>query len=211
MNLSFFALVNIVLAIFTVQILDGCTKTEVPVPTQTATSTATSTDVHTLPIRKSIHPWAYDDFVATHVTDAMLAANAGALCPNYSKVDHKAFWVAMVRATAYYESGYHVDQDYTESFPDTNGNKQISSGLLQLSLDDSKNYPTPSCKKMNTTAIIHTAEPNLACGIEIMDYRIKKYPGQAIGPKPVLGSYWSTIRDAKILPMLKADIPECFQ
>lgn len=148
--------------------------------------------------------WKYDAFVESRLTEKMVTTAPGGLCLKWNPTMAKKFWVSLIRATAYSESGYNPNTDYTEKFPDDKGNLQISSGLMQLSVDDRKKG-TPVCSKL-TKENIHDPEINLGCSIEIMNWLIGSRPTLQAS----LGRYWSTIRDGKIFSQMKREIPECF-
>jgi len=134
----------------------------------------------------------------------MRGANPGDLCPRYSSSISTQFWVALFKSTANAESGYNPNDDYTESFKANSGARQVSSGLLQLSLDDRSRGG--ACSAMTTTAAIHNGPTNLACGARIMDALI----GSRGSLRASLGRYWSTIRDGKINAQMRREVPQCF-
>lgn len=135
-------------------------------------------------------PAAYDAAVAALVTPKMLAANPGSLCP--SGKANVSFWQALIKATAKAESNWDPNADYVEKFTGANGQKQVSSGLLQISLDD-KAKGTPNCLKLSA-ATIHDPILNISCSLEIMNILVGTRETLRIS----LGRYWSTIRDSKV-------------
>lgn len=148
--------------------------------------------------------WTYNAFVAAHLTPEMLAAKPGDLCPNANNMGLTQFWQAMVYATVDAESGGNPNDDYKESFASDSGTAQVSSGLLQLSLDDAKRGG--NCAGLSS-ANIHDPQTNLKCGIEIMADLL----GTRSTMRASLGRYWSTIRDGKTDAKVKAILPGCFQ
>jgi hypothetical protein len=134
----------------------------------------------------------------------MRSARPGDLCPRYSSSIATKFWVALFKATANAESNYNPNDDYVEKFSANNGKRQVSSGLLQLSLDDKSRGG--ACSQMSTTAAIHNGQINLACGARIMEALI----GSRSSLRSSLGRYWSTIRDGRVNSQLRREVPQCF-
>ncbi len=152
--------------------------------------------------------WTYDGLVKAHITPAMLAVPLGDLCPNSDRgVDIKAFWANLLKATAFEESGWNTGTKYQESFADTAGKFQISQGLFQLSLDDSKRKG-PGCKALNMATILQ-GPPNALCAIEIVDQLITANTKKTL--RENLGRYWSTIRDGKMNGLMATYMPLCYK
>lgn len=151
------------------------------------------------------NPWKkeWGEFVRTHVSQKLLAQSPGDLCPK-GKADAN-FWDALLEATVKLESNFKPYMQYRESFEDDEGNKQISAGLLQLSLDDRKRN-TPYCSRFTVMDNVLDPINNLGCGLEIMD----RLAGSRPTLRESLGRYWSTIRDHKIDDYLRKKIPSCF-
>jgi hypothetical protein len=170
-------------------------------PQQAQQSPRQSNDV---PSSRSARGWSYDQFVAGLISSKMRSANPGDLCPRYSDAISTQFWTGLFRATANAESGYNPNNDYAEKFKANNGSRQVSSGLLQLSLDDKSRGG--ACSAMTSSAAIHNGQTNLACGARIMDALI----GSRDSLRASLGRYWSTIRDGKINSQLRREVPQCY-
>ncbi|MAV90528.1 MAG: hypothetical protein CL676_03840, partial [Bdellovibrionaceae bacterium] len=55
--------------------------------------------------------------------------DVASFCPNYSNLDEyerRDFWVYLISAMAYFESGFDPSTDYREAFNDSHGNPVIS-------------------------------------------------------------------------------------
>lgn len=187
--------------LFLAIVLVACTKTETNTVTVTETKTETKTDTTNKVIATG---WFYDDFVTSQLTPKLLLSNPGTLCPKWKKEMGPKFWLAFVKATAFRESSFNPKSQYVEKFTDDKGNPQVSQGLMQLSLDDTKKK-TPWCLKLTPTTILEP-ETNLGCAIEIMNWLVDSRPTL----QESLGRYWSVIRNGKVLPDLKTSMPECF-
>lgn len=147
--------------------------------------------------------WSYDMIIHGNLALEHFTPR-GDLCPT-EEVRFPVFWAALWKATAYVESGWHSDSTYTEKFTDSEGVRQVSRGLLQLSYDDEGRGP--NCK--NLRARIYEPETNLLCGLDIAKQLIKQHKKPTL--RENLGRYWSTIRDGKVIPLLRKYVPDCFR
>ena len=90
-------------------------------------------------------------------------------CPKYSNLNNQGrgdFWVHLISKLAYFESSYNPQTTYTERFPDNNGNRVISRGLLQLSIESANgNY---ACGLRNANEF-HDPKINLECTVRIFN------------------------------------------
>lgn len=130
-----------------------------------------------------------------------------AFCPAYltrSADDKKIFWVGLLSIVARPESNFKPETKYTESFPDAQGNKVISRGLLQISIE-SANQKKYSCA-IKKAEDLHDPGTNLTCGVKILDAWVKTDNVIATYGKGAPrggGRYWSTLREKnKHLPEL---------
>jgi hypothetical protein len=120
-------------------------------------------------------------------------------CPGYAsrtESDRAIFWAGLISIIARPESNFKPESSYTESFPDSQGNKVISRGLLQISIE-SANQRRYSCG-IKKAEDLHEPETNLVCGVKILDAWVKtdNVIATYIGQKPVGGGrYWSTLRE----------------
>ncbi len=103
--------------------------------------------------------------------------------------DHRAFFKAMAIA----ESGLDRTQFYRE--PEAIGGMN-SIGLLQLSLEDQKNYRIDCGWKVESD--LTNPITNLRCGAIMLDLLRQKYSGKSIWEYG--GKYWSVLRAKKFWP-----------
>jgi hypothetical protein len=126
-------------------------------------------------------------------------ADIDKFCPGYksqNEADRITFWAGLISAIARPESNFKPETTYTEIFSDGQGNKVVSRGLLQISIE-SANQARYACA-IQKPEDLHDPKVNLACGVKILDYWIKKDNVLATyrGQKPVGGGrYWSTLRE----------------
>jgi hypothetical protein len=149
--------------------------------------------------------WFYDNHVASLLTPKMISARPGDLCPKYSSAIATRFWQGLFKATANAESGYDPKNGFTEKFKSNSGSQQVSQGLMQISVDDGRNY-RGGCSAITSTATIQDPHNNLRCSATIMDRLI----GRSSNMRASLGRYWSTIRDRKVDSQLRREVPQCF-
>lgn len=98
--------------------------------------------------------------------------------------------VSFIKGIAYAESGYDPRQVYKE--PASIGGMN-SIGLLQLSLNDQKNYKLDCGWK--TEDDLKNGASNIKCGIQIMSRLCAKHPGETI--LECGGRYWSVLRPTR--------------
>ena len=122
----------------------------------------------------------------------------GAYCPKYLEYGtHKRgdFWVHLISKLAYFESSYNIDETYQEEFPDNDGNRVISRGLLQLSIESANgNY---NCK-LNNAQELHDPKTNLECAVRIFNKLVVKdgtIARKLNGKWQGASRYWSPFRD----------------
>jgi hypothetical protein len=128
-------------------------------------------------------------------------------CPAYltrSADDRKIFWVGLLSIVARPESNFKPETKYTENFADAQGNKVVSRGLLQISIE-SANQKKYSCG-IKKAEDLHDPAINLECGVKILDAWIKTdnvIATYGTGAAQGGGKYWSTLREKnKHLPEL---------
>lgn len=95
-------------------------------------------------------------------------ADITTFCANYGNLntyDKKNFWVYMLSAMSELESGQDPTQSYTEAFNDANGNRVVSRGLLQISIESANSY---GCG-FTAASQLHDPQRNLACGLRILN------------------------------------------
>ena len=159
--------------------------------------------------------WAESAFVMEHITEAMLAANPGPICPRYAAIDRLHFWDVFIKAIVSAESSFNPESYMTENqgIDRVTGSLTKSEGYLHLSYKDTihqyyKDLPAVqeiSWPKRN----IRDPHINLAAGLAIMDERIRR---TGVDVTNALGPYWSTVAKwpQKLGANLKAWIPECY-
>jgi hypothetical protein len=114
-------------------------------------------------------------------------------CPGYKAQDStgkKIFWVGLLSIVARPESNFRPETKYAENFNDANGNKVISRGLLQISIE-SANQRKYSCN-IKRAEDLHDPVINLACGVKILDAWVKAdnvIATYGVGPSRGSGHY----------------------
>jgi hypothetical protein len=127
--------------------------------------------------------------------------DVGKFCPAYaskSEAERVMFWAGLVSIIARPESNFKPEVTYTESFSDSQGNKVISRGLLQISIE-SANQKRYSCA-IKKAEDLHDPQVNIACGVKILEAWVKADSVIAtyLGQTPIGGGrYWSTLREKK--------------
>ncbi len=120
-------------------------------------------------------------------------------CPAYSTrnaEDRKVFWVGLLSIVARPESNFKPEAKYTENFADAQGNKVVSRGLLQISIE-SANQKKYACG-IKKAEDLHDPAANLACGVKILDAWVKTdhvIAAYGTGAPRGGGRYWSTLRE----------------
>lgn len=110
--------------------------------------------------------------------------------------DRKVFWVGLLSILASPESNFKPGTKYTENFRDAQGNKVVSRGLLQISIE-SANQKKYACGIKNAEDL-HDPATNLACGVKILDAWVKAdnvIATYGSGAPRGGGRYWSTLRE----------------
>lgn len=121
-------------------------------------------------------------------------------CPRYSELGENLrlqFWASLISWMARFESGFDPAETYTESFPDAQGNRVVSRGLLQLSIE-SANQSRYGCA-VNKAVDLHEVRTNLACGTRILSVWVHNdgYAGKTLKSGQKGGArYWSVLRDS---------------
>ena len=96
-----------------------------------------------------------------------IPADIDHFCPSFKEYDQetkKDFWVMFLSAMARYESNFNTDLQFREPFNDSKGNRVISRGLLQISIESARGY---GCQ-MASADELHNPAKNLECGVRIM-------------------------------------------
>lgn len=120
-------------------------------------------------------------------------------CPNYVALDSTArrkFYIMLLSALAKFESNYKPTTTYTEKFPDAKGNRVVSAGIFQLSVESGNGY---YCN-LKKTADLFDPETNFNCAARIMNKWIvtdKIIGGFVDGRWRGMARYWSPFRSAE--------------
>ena len=137
--------------------------------------------------------------VARTSLSALNPADIQSFCPAYAQLDADSrvkFWVGLLSAIAKFESNFKPETEFIEKLIDREGNRVVSRGLLQLSIE-SANQDRYAC---NITAQkdLHDPEINLSCGARILatwveaDDLVASTVAENIGG----GRYWAVLRPA---------------
>lgn len=123
-------------------------------------------------------------------------ADVGTFCPNYKNLsdsNRKAFWTFLLSAMTRFESNFNPDSKYTESFKDSKGQRVVSRGLLQLSIESANAYGC-GFKSANE---LHDPLRNLSCGLRILNRWMaadQRIAGKVNGGWRGGARYWSVLR-----------------
>ena len=133
-------------------------------------------------------------------------------CPKYDSLgesDKKLFWISLIAAMVRFESFFNPDTFYVESFKDSNGDRIVSRGLAQLSIESSLGYGCP----INDAMELHDPKVNLECTIRILDRWVGRdgvisdnNAGKWLGG----ARYWAVLRKESTLNKIK-DITSNFE
>ena len=74
------------------------------------------------------------------------------------------FWAYLISIMSERESNFNPEAFYVEAFNDANGERVVSRGLLQLSIESARGYSCP----VETGQDLHDPELNLICTVKIM-------------------------------------------
>ena len=124
------------------------------------------------------------------------AVNASALKSDVKmpckKLASKDCLIQTISIMAKYESSFNPQEKYTEGFSDAQGNKVISRGLLQISIE-SANQKAYGCN-ITKAEQLHDPKTNLECAVKIAVKWINQ-DGVFFGSDKLgLGRYWSVGR-----------------
>lgn len=117
-------------------------------------------------------------------------------CPAYGQLnerDKKNFWVYLLSSMAELESSHKPEMSYTEAFNDAQGNRVVSRGLLQISIESGNGY---GCG-FKTASELHDPLKNLDCGLRILNKWVGndgKIAGQIGATWQGGARYWAVLR-----------------
>ncbi len=142
----------------------------------------------------------------TQVTESAVAATSlsdqlpediQTFCPRYPTLgpDFRVmFWAGLLSAMAKFESNFNPETVFMEELRDGNGDRVISRGLLQLSVESAKQRRY-GCKIV-TAKDLHDPAVNLSCAARILatwveaDGAVASVNGETTGG----ARYWSVLR-----------------
>lgn len=130
-------------------------------------------------------------------------------CPTYgqhSDEERKAFWSYLMSSLMRYESNYDPSVTYTEPFNDASGNRVVSRGPLQLSIESANGY---GCG-ISDPRELHDPQTNLSCSVRIMNRWIERdsviQSRTATGNWRGLARYWSPFRRSSQRSAMQAQV-----
>lgn len=107
------------------------------------------------------------------------------------------FFVMLFSSLAKYESGFKPSSTYTEAFPDAKGNRVVSRGLFQLSIE-SVNGARYKCG-IKKAEELHDPKTNIICAVKVANALVKENNVVASGSAGAwkgMARYWSPFRTA---------------
>lgn len=118
-------------------------------------------------------------------------------CPHYAALEPDGrirFWVTLLSAMARFESNFNPDTAFTEVLEDSAGNRVVSRGLLQLSIE-SANQRRYGCA-IDDPQDLHDPAINLSCGARILSVWVEADGVVAYADSRIRGGgrYWSVLR-----------------
>lgn len=126
----------------------------------------------------------------------VIPADKGLFCPRYQELSYeqrKQYWAFLISSMVKFESNFKTNTTYKEGFNDSNGNRVISRGLLQISIESANSY---GCGFKNSQEL-HDPKKNLSCGIRILDRwldRDNRIAGKVGGKWQGGARYWAVLR-----------------
>jgi hypothetical protein len=104
------------------------------------------------------------------------------------------FWVALVSAIAEFESDLKPQTQFTETLRDTEGQRVVSRGLLQISIE-SANQERYACR-IQAPNDLHNPTTNIRCGVKILAHWVQSDGVIAASGRDYKGGarYWSVLR-----------------
>ncbi|MGZ3840678.1 MAG: transglycosylase SLT domain-containing protein [Bdellovibrio sp.] len=143
----------------------------------------------------TVHVNAELDRLGKNLLD-VVPADKTLFCPKYGQLSYdqrKQYWAFIISAMARFESNFKTDSTYKESFRDSHGNRVVSRGLLQISIESGNSY---GCGFKDAQEL-HDPKKNLSCGIRILDRwldRDGRIAGKVGGSWKGGARYWAVLR-----------------
>lgn len=158
-------------------------------------------------INREGHIWP-DQFNYDEITRKMISAFFDSLvevefkdfekfCPEFKDFNldqKKEFFVALFSFMSKYESNFDTNATFREPFRDRSGERVVSSGLLQVSIESCRGYGT----SLDNKEELLEPERNLECSVRIMNRWSKRdnYIASKINGRWRGGArYWAVLRD----------------
>ncbi len=121
----------------------------------------------------------------------------GTYCPGYTNLDNESrvkFWVGLLSVMAEFESDLDPQTRYTETIRDNQGQRVVSRGLLQISIE-SANQKRYSCR-IKTANDLHDPATNIRCGARILSSWVASdgVVTASSGKNRGGARYWSVLR-----------------
>lgn len=123
-------------------------------------------------------------------------------CPNFKNLteDQRVeFYAQLLSIMVKFESSYKPETTYTEGFDDAKGNRVISRGLLQISIESGNSYDCQIKKAQE----LHDPFVNLSCGVRILNRWVSRdgrIAGKVDGKWRGGARYWSVLRKTPGVP-----------
>jgi len=117
---------------------------------------------------------AWDEFLMNALDDYgselmdEVPADIASFSPGYVDMNYferRNFWAYLISIMAQRESSFRPEASFTEAFTDVNGERVVSRGLLQLSIESARGY---QCPFLDVAEDLHKPEVNLICSVLIM-------------------------------------------
>jgi hypothetical protein len=129
-------------------------------------------------------------------------ADVAVFCPNYTNLSNNQriqYWTFLLSSMVQFESSFDTSAQMTEDFTDNSGQRVVSRGLLQISLESGNGY---GCG-FTSGDELHDPFKNLSCGIKILNHWMAQ-DGRIAGR---LGTawrggarYWAVLRSTNTTP-----------
>ena len=159
-------------------------------------SSCTVTQVVKEPVSELKADWTNEEWT-TILANALKSSELQTINIDGICGDKIQFYTMLLSSLARYESSHKPSSKYTEKFPDVHGNRVVSRGLFQLSIE-SVNGSRYRCG-IKDAIELHDAETNIKCAVKVAAALIKEngvlYSKSA--PWKGLSRYFSPFRNAE--------------
>jgi hypothetical protein len=113
-------------------------------------------------------------------------------CPHYTMLDEHEramVWMSLLDGVSFSESGYAPQLTFKENFVDSKGDKVVSTGLFQLSVESAKGHKETCSAATNEK--LKDAAFNFACAVRVMSNQVQRT--QALIFANGKSYYWSVL------------------